>query len=314
MKDDVLDDVNRRARLAFNNEMEMLTFYLTDGQLYGLNVFKIIEILECPKQVTVISGSKPAVKGTIDFRGQAITLIDLGQAMGLTPIAYRTTLSYVMVLEYSTSVQGFLVERPNMLINKKWDEIHSPKGHIYDRSYLTAVTYHEGKTIQILDVEKLLGDLIGIEDRISDTLLDQARQVVRKEHHILAVDDSKAARGLIASALTQMGLAHTVVEDGAAALELLNGYLERGEKPPFTLIFSDIEMPNMDGFTFTRRVKEIPALAHIHIAIHSSLSNRSNEEKARQMGADAFISKFQPDKMAAVVLDQIAKVDAAQKG
>ncbi|MBF0143311.1 MAG: chemotaxis protein CheV [Magnetococcales bacterium] len=308
MTDNFMAAIEQRANLAFSNEMEMLTFYLTDGQLYGLNVFKIIEILETPKHVTEVPNSHPAIKGAIDFRGRAIPLIDLSDAMGLVPLDYRNNLSYVLVCEYSTTVQGFLISHPNMLINKRWDDIIKPSGDIYDSSYLTAITYVDGVTIQVLDVEKILSEIVGIDSAISTELLDRSKGIVRKEHRILAVDDSKAARTLIGSAMSQLGIRCTILDNGPEALALLEKTTEgKGGEDPFTVIFSDIEMPVMDGFTFTRKVKGDPRFSGIYLALHSSLSNKSNEDKARQMGADAFIPKFQPDNIAKVILDQLEK-------
>ncbi|MBF0135775.1 MAG: chemotaxis protein [Magnetococcus sp. DMHC-1] len=307
--DDLMSEVDQRTNLAFSNEMEMLTFFLTDKQLYGLNVFKIIELLECPKTVTRIPQSHPAIKGTIDFRGSAISLIDLSQALGLEPIHFGHEISYVMVCEYSTSVQGFLISQPNLLVHKSWDDIISPEGEVYDDSFLTAITYEGDQPIQILDVEKILSEIIGIEDKVSDDLVQKAAEVVRTEHQIMAVDDSRAARQLISSALSQMGIRHTVVENAEKALKKLESSVSGGEKCPYTIIFSDIEMPIMDGFTFTRKVKANPKLAGIHLALHSSLSNQSNAYKAKQMGADDFIPKFQPDRIVQAILDQLAKVD-----
>ncbi|MBF0127030.1 MAG: chemotaxis protein CheV [Magnetococcales bacterium] len=302
-----LTDVNKRANLAFSNEMEMLTFVLTDGQLYGLNVFKIIEILECPKHITRIPQSHPAVKGTIDFRGHAINLLDLSQALGLEPIDYLHKISYVIVCEYSTTIQGFLVSEPDRLIQKSWGDIIRPDGAIYDSSYLTAITYDSDRTVQILDVEKVLGDIIGIEDLIDKVLTQRVQQLDMNHFHILAVDDSHAARVLMASAFTQMGLRHTIFESADKALAELESSVANGGTCPYHLIFSDIEMPIMDGFTFTRHVKQNPRLAHIHLALHSSLSNKSNQEKATQMGANDFIPKFQPNKIAAAILEQLEK-------
>ena len=70
-------EVGKRANLAMSNQMEMLTFYLTDKQRYALNVFKIIEILETPDRITKIPHSHPTLKGEINFRGKPISLIDL---------------------------------------------------------------------------------------------------------------------------------------------------------------------------------------------------------------------------------------------
>lgn len=309
--DNFMAEVDQRTNLAFSNEMEMLTFFLTDGQLYGLNVFKIIEILECPRSITKMPRSEKSIKGAIDFRGRAISLIDLSEAMGLPPVDRSAGVSYVLVCEYSTTTQGFLIAEPNMLLHKKWDDIISPEGGIYDHSYLTAITYHEGETIQILDVEKILVEIIGIEERVSDDLLERSRRVVKEEHRVLAVDDSKAARALIESALDQIGIRHTVVDNAEKAFEALVGSLEGEGADPFTLILSDIEMPVMDGFTFTRKVRAHPELKEIYLALHSSLSNKSNEHKAAQMGANAFIPKFQPDKIVGAILEQLGKAEAA---
>ncbi|MBF0270454.1 MAG: chemotaxis protein CheV [Magnetococcales bacterium] len=302
-----LADVNKRANLAFSNEMEMLTFVLTDGQLYGLNVFKIIEILECPKHITRIPQSHPAIKGTIDFRGHAINLLDLSEALGLESIPYQDRLSYVLVCEYSTSIQGFLVSEPDRLIQKSWNDVIRPDGSLYGASYLTAITYDGERTVQILDVEKILGDIIGIEDAISSDMTQRAKQLQIDKFHVLAVDDSNAARQLMSSAFTQLGLRHTLFDSADKALEELERCLDSGNMP-YNIIFSDIEMPVMDGFTFTRKIKQNPKLAHIHLALHSSLSNKSNQDKAAQMGADAFIPKFQPNKIAAAILDQVERV------
>ncbi|WP_130471405.1 chemotaxis protein CheV [Candidatus Magnetaquicoccus inordinatus] len=306
-KDSVLDEAYQRANLAFSNEMEMLTFYLTDDQLYGINVFKIIEIMECPKVVTKTPYSHPVVKGNIDFRGHPISLFDLAEGLGLPTIDYRNTLSYILVCEYSGTIQGFLVSRPNMLINKSWSDIVKPDGALYDRSYLTAITYHNNVPIQILDVEKLLVDILGIDTSVSDELVQQGRLLSVDQHKVLVVDDSKAACSMLSAALDQLGVSHVVMNSAQEALDLLARELKANDgQSPFTLIFTDLEMPGMDGFTFTRKVREMPALDNVRLAVHSSLSNKSNWEKAQQMGADEFVPKFSPDRFAEVLLKQIA--------
>ena len=308
-QDQLFAEVDKRAHLAMSNEVEMLTFYLTDQQLYGLNVFKIIEILETPKHISRIPYSHPNIKGEINFRGRPINLIDLGEYLGMEPVDYKNKLSYVLVCEYSTTTQGFLVSQPNILVTKGWDEIIKPSGSIYESSCLTAITYHEGQPIQMLDVEKMLNDIVGIDIEISQELIEKGRQIVRKDHHILAVDDSKAACFLIQAVLNQMGIQHTVVDEAPKALELLEKSIDPSGKSAYTLVFTDIEMPVMDGFTFTRKVKADPKLTNIYVAINSSLSNKSNQEKARQMGADDFIPKFTPDNMARIVIEQIEKAN-----
>ncbi|MBF0459767.1 MAG: chemotaxis protein CheV [Magnetococcales bacterium] len=304
----VLDEVFQRSNLAYSNEMEMLTFYLTDDQLYGINVFKIIEIMECPKVVTKTPHSHPVVKGNIDFRGHPISLFDLADGLGLTPIDYRNTLSYILVCEYSNTIQGFLVSRPNMLINKSWSDIIKPEGTLYDQSYLTAIAYHNSVSIQILDVEKLLVEIIGMDTSVSEELIQQSKNLSADQHQVLLVDDSKAACSMLGAALNQMNIAHTILNSAQEALNLLNKTLkENNGKCPYSLIFTDLEMPGMDGFTFTRKIREIAALANVRLVVHSSLSNKSNWEKAQEMGADDFIPKFSPDRFAETILKQLER-------
>ncbi|MEO5339176.1 MAG: chemotaxis protein [Magnetococcus sp. MYC-9] len=308
-QDELFAEIDKRAQLAMRNEVEMLTFYLTDRQLYGLNVFKIIEILETPKSISRIPRSHPTIKGEILFRNHPINLIDLGEYLGMVPVDYKNGISYVLVCEYSTTIQGFLVAQPNILVTKGWEEIIKPTGSLYESSCLTAITYHEGVPIQMLDVEKVLNDIVGINITISQELIDKGKRIVRKEHHILAVDDSKAACHLIQAVLNQMGIRHTVVDEAPKALELLEKSIGKDGKSSYTMVFTDIEMPIMDGFTFTRQLKANPRLSKIYVAVNSSLSNRSNEEKAQQIGADDFIPKFTPDNMARIVIEQIEKAN-----
>ncbi|MBF0614526.1 MAG: chemotaxis protein CheV [Magnetococcales bacterium] len=308
-QDQLFAEIDKRTQLALSNEMEMLTFYLTDRQLYGLNVFKIIEIVETPKEIAKIPLSHPTIKGEINFRGHPINLIDLSEYLGLDPIDFRKKLSYTLICEYSGTTQGFLVAQPNILITKGWEEIIKPSGNIYESSCLTAITYHEGVPIQLLDVEKVLNDIVGIDIQISQELVEKGRQVVRKSHHILAVDDSKAACLLIKAVLNQMGIEHTVVDEAPKALQLLEASLTPDGTSRYTMVFTDIEMPVMDGFTFTRKVKSDPRFKSLYVAINSSLSNKSNQDKARQMGADDFIPKFTPNNMAKIVIEQMEKAN-----
>ncbi|MBF0141289.1 MAG: chemotaxis protein CheV [Magnetococcales bacterium] len=308
-QDQLFQEINQRSNLAMSNEFEMLTFLLSDDQTYGLNVFKIIEIIETPKHITKIPNSHPNVKGEINFRDHPITLIDIGEYLGMAPIDYAKTISYVLVCEYSNTTQGLMVKEPKILITKSWDDIIKPEGEIYESSCLTAMTWHQNQPIQLLDVEKILHDIIGIETKISDAAIAHVKRLPTEKHHILAVDDSKAACELTRLVLSQMGIAHTVVTSAPKALELLESSVDSQGKCPFTLIFTDIEMPVMDGFTFTRKVKANPKLNNIFLSVHSSLSNKSNEEKAASAGANDFIPKFTPDNMANLIIRQIEKVE-----
>lgn len=308
--DQMMEEVDRRANLAYSNQMEMLTFFLADNQQYGINVFKIIEVIETPKSVVVMPNSHPAVVGAIDFRGNAVTVIDLGCGLGLKAIDYVGKLSYIIVCEYSGTTQGLMVTSPNKLLNKSWTDVQRPGTSVKSAGYLTALTYDEtGEAVQILDIEKLLGEIIGVDNEIDESIVQQGQQMNLKDvFRVMVVDDSKAAQKLLTATLDKLGVRYDVFDSAGVALQQLDDSLSHNGSP-YSLIVCDIEMPGMDGFTFTRRVKQHkdPHIRGLYLVLHSSMSNQSNKIKAEELGADNFIPKYDPNAIASLVLSRMAK-------
>ncbi|KJR41764.1 Response regulator receiver modulated CheW protein [Candidatus Magnetoovum chiemensis] len=210
--------------------------------------------------------------------------------------------------EYNATTQGLLITEPNMLINRSWEDIKDPTTFISRSAYLTALTYTDkGETIQILDIEKILGEIIGVDETMSEEILKEAEEEDLKKHNIFVVDDSRAARTLIATVLEKIGVSYTLFESAVAAYEKLLE-MAKDDKPIYehlSMIISDIEMPSMDGFTFTKNIRSNPKLADLYVVLHSSMSNESNLKKAKQLGADDFIPKFQVDNIANIVLNKV---------
>src|SRR5690606_32378680 len=77
----VLDAVNQRTQLAGQNRLELLLFRLEGSQLYGINVFKVKEVLQCPR-LTVMPKARPVVRGVASIRGSTLSIIDLSLATG----------------------------------------------------------------------------------------------------------------------------------------------------------------------------------------------------------------------------------------
>lgn len=67
------------------------------------------------------------------------------------------------------------------------------------------------------------------------------------------------------------------------------------------LVLTDLEMPEMDGFTLTRNLKQEPRFRHIPVIIHSSLTGTSNKEHVKRAGADAYVAKFEATELAAAI-------------
>ncbi|MCX8026889.1 MAG: chemotaxis protein [Thermodesulfovibrionales bacterium] len=305
-----LEEIEKRSRLALSNQMEMLIFYLSDRQLYGINVFKIIEILECPKNMTRLPLAHEAIVGTVDFRGRAINVIDLGFVLGLAKLDYANQLCYIVVCDYSNNINGFLIVHPDSLITRGWDEIKSPSGLLTKSAYLTAISYNDNnETIQILDVEKILSEIVGISDEVTEGLINIDEGNTLTDLEVLVVDDSKTARQLMKHVLDQIGVKSTLMDSAENALSFLREISQGRQTARFGLIISDIEMPGIDGFTFVRRLREDPNIAHHKVILHSSLSNPSNKEKAMLVGADDFVAKFQPNILAKKVVEILSSAN-----
>jgi two-component system chemotaxis response regulator CheV len=95
--------------------------------------------------------------------------------------------------------------------------------------------------------------------------------------------------------LEQMGVIPIPMDSAPKAISFLEDRLASGNLADIGMIISDVEMPGMDGFTFTRTLKSNPLLAGLHVMLHTSMSNQSNKMRAEQVGADQFLSKFSPD-------------------
>jgi len=293
-----LDEALQRTKLAQSNQMEMLTFRLTDEQLYGINVFKIIEIIECPHHIDRMPNSHPAVKGALDFRGNALAVIDLSEAVGLPSKDFRDELAYIIICEYNQSLTAFIIHSPDTLLTRSWQDIHKPAG--VNAQSLVAIAYADGgEAIMLLDIESILSEIIGIERNFKSLAMTEA-EGKGTGRHVLVVDDSRTAIMLLQSVLDKMGFTNTARMSATQALE----YLEQ-EHSRVDLVISDIEMPGMDGFTFTRTMRENEHYKHLKVILHSSMSNPSNRIKAEQCGADRFVAKFDPDSLAGEIFSLV---------
>ncbi|MFN2309370.1 MAG: chemotaxis protein CheV [Gammaproteobacteria bacterium] len=303
----VLASVDQRTQLAGHNRLEILMFRLEGRQLYGLNVFKIQEVIRCPA-LTALPHSHPVVRGVAHMRGKTIPVLDLARSIGQRPLE-RSDDNFVIITEFNRSVQGFLVKAVERIVNMNWEQILPPPKATGRNSYLTAVTEVDSELVEIIDVEKVLSEVFGVSDAISEKLLHDAAAAQKTEQppHVLVADDSMVARNQIKRTLDQIGIESTLVQDGKKALDLLQHWAEAEPERVrnLTMLISDVEMPEMDGYTLTTKLRVDPRLSGIHVLLHTSLSGVFNHAMVEKVGADEFIAKFKPDLLAEAVLRQV---------
>ena len=300
----ILDSVNQRTQLVGQNRLELLLFKLRGRQRFGINVFKVREVLLCPP-LTSMPKSNPYIRGVAHIRGQTISVIDLSMAVGGRPINNIKD-SFIIIAEYNRSVQGFLVGGVERIVNMNWEKIMPPPSGAGRYSYLTAVTEIENELVEILDVEKILNEICPVNTEVSAEVA-QSGDIQRDlgERIVFIADDSAVARNQVKRALEPLGVQTELAKNGKEALIRLKEIAELDCKNDITervaLLISDVEMPEMDGYTLTAEIKEDPKLAPLHVILHTSLSGVFNQAMIEKVGADDFIAKFNPDELATAV-------------
>ena len=121
----LLENVERQTRLAGHNRVAMLLFRLGDAQLFGINVFKVREVLRRPP-LERMPGAHALIAGSCDYRGQTIPVIDLAAALGY-PALLDEPSAHLMVTEFSRSVQGFLVSDLSHMVHCEGESLVAPK-------------------------------------------------------------------------------------------------------------------------------------------------------------------------------------------
>lgn len=306
----LLASVNSRTQLVGQNRLELLLFRFNDHQLYGINVFKVREVIRCPK-LSVLPKSNNNICGVANIRGSSIPVLDLAMATGLPGITDKES-AFIILTEYNNRVQGFLVYAVEHIVNLNWEDIHPPPKGSGDNNYLTAVTRADDRLVEIIDVEKVLTEISPTSEDISNGVVDH--QVTQWARHlrVLTVDDSMVARKQVTRCLETIGVEVVALNDGRQALDYLRAMLDEGRDPQeeFLMMISDIEMPEMDGYTLTAEVRSDPRLAKLHIVLHTSLSGGFNQAMVKKVGADDFLAKFRPDDLAGRVVTRIKAANA----
>lgn len=301
----ILDTVDQRTQLVGENRLELLMFRLAGRQLFAINVFKVQEVLQLPK-LTLMPHRHRHVCGVINLRGKTLPVIDLSQAIGMRAVVPGPD-STIIVTEYNRSIQAFLVGSVDRIVNMNWEAILPPPSSAGRQHYLTAISKIDEHLVEIIDVEKVLAEIVPYNaqvshDKLADPVLEQARG-----REVLLVDDSSVALAQLHETLSQLGIKMHIASDGLKALNMLKDWADAGHAmtDKLLMVFTDAEMPEMDGYRLTTEIRNDPRLRGLYVVLHTSLSGSFNESMVKKVGCDNFLSKFQPDKLVDVVRQRL---------
>lgn len=308
----------QQTPLAGGGRLELLLFKLgvdesgSRSELFGINVFKVREIVVAPS-ITHIVNSHKFVRGLANVRGQLIPVVDLPRVAGCVE---QTHTGIVLVTEFARTTQAFLVDEVMEIVHIEWRHLLAADNS--NAKLVSGIARLDGEVpdsrlAQVLDVEQILGDIF--PDSRGPTPEDSHMPEVRLPPgtQIIFADDSAVARALIEESLKSMHVPYSVVKNGKEAWDRLNAIhsdtASQGKraKDKVALVLTDLEMPEMDGFTLTRNIKQDGRFAGIPVIVYSSLTGRASEGHASSVGADAYVAKFEPKELAESIRNTLAE-------
>jgi len=302
---ELLKSIDARTKLAGTNKLEILLFSLgVDArtgrrETFGINVFKVREVMRTPT-ITSAPEMPNAVQGMVSLRGALVPVVDLAC---YARVQTDTPRDIMIVTEYAGHTQGFLVEGVDTILRLDWSQMKVPPDMLIAEmgGLVTAVTeLPDGRLVMMMDVEKVLSETTNYDD---DFVYRSITPLDKPDLTVFYADDSVVARNQIERTLQAMGVRSVASVNGRQAWEELQkmaNYAKsvgRKASDMISLVLTDIEMPEMDGYILTRMIKGDPRFAGIPVIMHSSLSGMSNQQLGKSVGVDEYVAKFEPQRL-----------------
>jgi len=303
---DLLKNIDARTKLAGTNKLEILMFSLGKDlrtgreETFGINVFKVREVMRIPA-ITRAPEMPPSVEGMVSLRGALVPVIDLAKYIGMEAEGKP---DIMIVTEYNGHTQGFLVKSVDNILRLDWSAMRVPPEMLAAEmgGLVTAITELKDKRlVMMLDVEKVLSETGHFGS--DDIIFKSVKHLGKDDRTVFFADDSSVARNQISKTLDAMGVKHISAINGRKAwdeLARMADYADASHTPLKSLlqvILTDVEMPEMDGYMLTRKIKADKRFNGIPVLMHSSLSNSQNAQLGKAVGVDEYVPKFEPQKL-----------------
>ena len=295
----VLDNVDAATNLAKNNELQLLVFRVSESSesaFYAINVFKTREVVESKNHyLTQIPSSHPLLNGTIVLRGLQIPILDLPSWLS-SPLTQEELLkSNILICDFNGIIIGLRIMSAYRVVKKNWNEMHAPDSYRVgdDGLVMNDTRLEDGSLCLILDYEKLLSDVIpqAMVDVVSDGehLKSMIIPQSLKNGTVLIAEDSKTAQRALTHIFANANISMKLFDNGKKLVDYVASLGENTSSIP--AIITDIEMPEMSGFTVIKTLKSNSSSKEIPIIVNSSMTGENNKREAESLGADGFIDK-----------------------
>ncbi|GAA7290911.1 chemotaxis protein [Helicobacter pylori] len=294
--------IDKTTSLHLNNEAQFLCFRLDeekDAQLYGINIFKIREIIHYDGEVTeILGGSDGVMLGFLSVRGESIPLVDVKRwlhynasdiSRNLKECSVKDDYNLVIVCHFSNHSIALKVLKIERIIHKNWTEISAgDKQGINEEGKISTITrFDEERVVQILDVEKMISDVFPSLKDLNDLTL-RCIEAIQSQKLILIAEDSLSALKTLEKIVQTLELRYLAFPNGK---ELLDYLYEKEHYQQVGVVITDLEMPVISGFEVLKTIKADSRTEHLPVIINSSMSSDSNRQLAQSLEADGFVVK-----------------------
>ncbi len=246
----------------------------------------VVPTSQVERVLRVNSGDLQTIEGraTISFDGRPVALVHLADALGLTlEERGHSPSADAPVLVLGTSDQRIAFAVDSVLDEQEVlvKPLRKPLSRV--RNIAAATVLGSGQVVPILNVADLLKSArkAGGADARNAAGVQPAKAMSRS---ILVVEDSITSRMLLKGILESAGHNVKTAVDGIEAFTLL-----RAEK--FDLVVSDVEMPRMDGFDLTARIRADKKMSELPVVLVTALETREDRERGIDVGANAYLIK-----------------------
>ena len=293
-----MNDVDAITTLHLRNEAQFFTFQLEeDGDLYAINIFKIKEIIKYNEQIIDIMSSVPFVEGMIVVRDYNIPIVDMrkwffyrGVNVKLDNCGVESNDKVIMICDFSGILVGIRIYAAQRILTKKWGDIHrNDDDNNPSQKVIGHTKYFDDKIVQIVDVEKMAVEAFPWIEAEKEQALEEVNKIDLNKY-ILIADDSKPVLKIMGRIMEKLELKYRSFTNGQELLD----FLFTNNADDIGVIITDLEMPVTSGFEVIKQVKNNEDYNHIPIIVNSSMSGASNEQMAKSLNADGFVSKSNP--------------------
>ena len=289
------------------NEIEIMQFTIF-GELYGINVAKVREIMMADK-VKPVPHSHPAVEGIFKPRETLLTVVNLPKYLtGQSGETHDRDL--FIITNFNKMNIAFRVHTVVGISRISWEDIQKPDKTLSngDEGVATGIAQCAGRLVTILDFEKIVTE-IAPETGIQMDEIDRLGDREERDEHIILAEDSILLTKMIKDSLMRAGYVNIMnFNNGKEAWDDLNTIRNDSDfHDKAALMITDIEMPEMDGHRLTKLVKEDEKMTKMPIIIFSSLINEEMWRKGKQLGADEQLSKPEIGRLVEVMDELLAR-------